>query len=116
MSISALVRVLIITDFLGDSMGISPLPIILVLLLGVLIFGKDLPEVARQVGSGLMEFRKGLNELKSVAKVVTTETSLESDRESSSEFSEETDKHEMSGIKFDPPDTLSPDDTIIVDK
>ena len=45
-------------------MTISPFTVIIVLVLGVLFFGKNLPAVAKQVGSSLLEFRKGLNEWK----------------------------------------------------
>lgn len=34
-------------------------------LLGVLIFGKRLPEVGRSVGQGLVEFKKGLQGIES---------------------------------------------------
>ncbi|MDR2168514.1 MAG: twin-arginine translocase TatA/TatE family subunit [Planctomycetaceae bacterium] len=44
-------------------MGISPFYIILVMIAGVLIFGKDLPDVMRKLGNALMEFRKGMNEI-----------------------------------------------------
>ena len=45
-------------------MTLTPFHIIIVLILGVLFFGKNLPGVARQVGSALLELRKGLNEWK----------------------------------------------------
>jgi len=43
---------------------ISPISIIAILVLGVLFFGKNLPEVAKQIGTALLEFRKGVNEWK----------------------------------------------------
>ena len=45
-------------------MTLNPLHVIIVLVLGVLFFGKNLPAVAKQIGSSLLEFRKGLNEWK----------------------------------------------------
>ena len=45
-------------------MTLTPFHIIVVLVLGVLFFGKNLPGVARQVGTALLELRKGLNEWK----------------------------------------------------
>jgi sec-independent protein translocase protein TatA len=42
----------------------SPFYIIVILALGVLFFGKNLPGVAKQIGSALMEFRRGVNEWK----------------------------------------------------
>jgi sec-independent protein translocase protein TatA len=41
----------------------APSHIILVLIVGVLLFGKRLPEVGRSLGKGLMEFKKGLHGL-----------------------------------------------------
>jgi sec-independent protein translocase protein TatA len=43
--------------------GLNPLTVIAVLVIGVLLFGKDLPEVARKLGKGLMEFKRGLQGL-----------------------------------------------------
>jgi len=45
---------------------VSPFSVIMILVLGVLIFGKNLPAVAKQIGSSLLEFRKGLDEWKEV--------------------------------------------------
>ena len=47
-------------------MSFNPLTVIIVLVLGVLFFGKNLPAVAKQIGSALIEFRKGLDEWKEV--------------------------------------------------
>jgi sec-independent protein translocase protein TatA len=40
--------------------GLSPSEMIIVLLLGLLLFGSKLPDVGRQLGRSLMEFKKGL--------------------------------------------------------
>jgi sec-independent protein translocase protein TatA len=37
--------------------------IIILLLLGVLLFGRKLPEVGKQLGKGIVEFKKGLKGL-----------------------------------------------------
>lgn len=47
--------------FLGGGMGYSEMIIFAVIAL--LLFGKNLPEVARSVGSSLMEFKKGMQEV-----------------------------------------------------
>jgi sec-independent protein translocase protein TatA len=39
---------------------LSPTTIVILLIIGVLIFGRRLPEVGRSVGKGLAEFRKGV--------------------------------------------------------
>jgi sec-independent protein translocase protein TatA len=44
--------------------GLGPSEVIILGILGVLLFGKRLPEVGRQLGQGIIEFKKGLNGLK----------------------------------------------------
>jgi sec-independent protein translocase protein TatA len=41
----------------------SPLHILLLLGIGILLFGKRLPEVGRSLGKGIVEFKKGLKGL-----------------------------------------------------
>jgi sec-independent protein translocase protein TatA len=43
--------------------NLSPEVIIIVLLLGVLFFGRRLPEVGRSLGKGIVEFKKGMRGL-----------------------------------------------------
>jgi sec-independent protein translocase protein TatA len=38
----------------------APQHILLVLVIGILFFGKRLPEIARSLGKGVVEFKKGL--------------------------------------------------------
>jgi sec-independent protein translocase protein TatA len=38
---------------------------LIVLVIAVLLFGKRLPEVGRSLGKGLVEFKKGLNDIQS---------------------------------------------------
>src|SRR5215470_7209266 len=40
--------------------ALSPMHILLVLVIGVLLFGKRLPEIGRSLGKGLVEFKKGM--------------------------------------------------------
>jgi sec-independent protein translocase protein TatA len=81
----------------------------MVLVLGVLFFGKKLPEVARQIGLGLMELKKGLNELNDLPKNRTAgnkrrQSSTTNESDLSTDFSnEETEKYELTGTKFEPP-------------
>ncbi len=42
---------------------LNPLEMVIILGLGVLLFGRKLPEVGRYVGKGIVEFRKGLRGL-----------------------------------------------------
>jgi sec-independent protein translocase protein TatA len=43
--------------------ALSPMHILVVLIIGVLLFGKRLPEIGRSLGKGLQEFKKGFNGL-----------------------------------------------------
>ena len=80
-------------------MTFQPFYIIVVLVLGVLFFGKNLPGVAKQIGSALLEFRKGVNEWK--------ETHHRSSGESMSKGTvveeELAERFESLGTKFEPP-------------
>src|SRR5215208_7846278 len=40
--------------------NIGPMELMIILGLGVLLFGKRLPEVGRSLGKGIVEFKKGL--------------------------------------------------------
>jgi sec-independent protein translocase protein TatA len=43
--------------------GLGPQEIALLLVLGVLLFGRKLPEVGRYLGKGIVEFKKGIKGL-----------------------------------------------------
>ncbi len=49
------------TPLLGNILG--PQEIVILLILGVLFFGKRLPEVGRYLGKGIVEFKKGMKGL-----------------------------------------------------
>jgi len=52
--------------------GLTPTTIIILLLLGVLLFGKKLPEMGRMLGKGVVEFKKGLAGLEDTFDTTTT--------------------------------------------
>ena len=43
--------------------SLSPMEIIIILGLGVLLFGRKLPDVGKYLGKGIVEFKKGLKGL-----------------------------------------------------
>ncbi|GHT33853.1 hypothetical protein FACS189427_00160 [Planctomycetales bacterium] len=81
----------------------TPFQIVIVLILGVLFFGKNLPEVAKQVGSIFGELRKGLNEFTSVSKGILDGKELNSLQEDIFEDKPAEDKYKTAGTKFVPP-------------
>ena len=55
--------------------GLGPTEMIIVGVIAVLLFGKRLPEVGRSLGKSLMEFKKGLNDIKSEMDVASMDNS-----------------------------------------
>jgi sec-independent protein translocase protein TatA len=43
--------------------GLSPATVVLLLVIGVLLFGKDLPDVARRIGKQVLDLRRSLQGL-----------------------------------------------------
>ena len=76
-----------------------PLSIIVILVLGVLFFGKNLPGMVKQIGSGLIEFRKGLDDWKEVRQRSTGV----SEAKSVVVRDEPEERFESLGAKFEPP-------------
>lgn len=56
--------------------GIGPQEMVIIGILGVLLFGKRLPEVGKSLGKGIAEFRRGFSgvedEIRSINRQVTT--------------------------------------------
>ncbi len=51
---------------------LSPWHLLIILGVGLLIFGKRLPEVGRSLGKGIVEFKKGLKGIEDEVDVTTT--------------------------------------------
>jgi sec-independent protein translocase protein TatA len=47
-------------DLILFGTAMSPLALIVILVIALIVFGKRLPEVARSLGKGIVEFKKGV--------------------------------------------------------
>ena len=61
--------------FFGGQMGW--MEILIILGLGVILFGRRLPEVGRYLGKGIVEFKKGLKGIEDEVETVNTANEVE---------------------------------------
>src|SRR5438067_7631508 len=52
--------------------ALQPMHLLLLLVIGILLFGNRLPEIGRSLGKGLVEFKKGLKGLEDEVQGTTT--------------------------------------------
>lgn len=81
--------------------GIGPQEMIIVGVVAVLLFGKRLPEVARSLGKGVVEFKKGISGIEEDLRTDTPSRYASSSR--TSRFNEIDDRDEATAPKFEPP-------------
>ena len=86
---------------------------IIIGIIALLLFGKRLPEVARSLGKGLVEFKKGVRGIEEEVDSATYSTE-ESSSASRPVPDEEADSDESTAPKFEPP-PAEPRDTSIVE-
>ena len=78
------------------------------MVLALLIFGKRLPEVARSLGKGMMEFKKGLYDIQDeVQTAVNTRPAVSQSRPVPSDTREETVAPKFEPPKFEPSEVSS---------
>ena len=90
--------------------GLGPFEMVVIGVIAVLLFGGNLPEVARKFGGSYREFRRGLNEVQQQFRVAEFEAKKaisiddkKSSTSSSSEDDEDDDVQTPSAPKFTPP-------------
>ena len=83
-------------------MSLNPFHVIIILVLGVLFFGRNLPGVARQIGTALIEFRKGLDDWKEVRQRSSGRSGSSSNKTTVMQDEPE-ERFESLGTKFEPP-------------
>lgn len=80
--------------------GLSPMEMMIIGAIAILLFGNKLPEVAKSVGKGFNEFKKGMHgideEINTATRVPTTSSSSRPSRAIE-------DREDTSGPKFEPP-------------
>ena len=78
----------------------TPWGIIIILVLGVLFFGKNLPDMAHKLGLALTEFRKGVDEWKETHH--RSATSVGAGKVQPEVMRDEDERFEALGTKFEP--------------
>ncbi|MDX1944366.1 MAG: twin-arginine translocase TatA/TatE family subunit [Pirellulaceae bacterium] len=83
--------------------GLGFQELLIVGVVAILLFGKNLPDVARKFGGMYREFRKGLDDLRSQVDFTDTYNSAPSKPRPRRTYSEGDDLDEVSAPKFEPP-------------
>lgn len=87
------------TGLFGFVHNIGPVEMLVILGIGILLFGKRLPEVGRSLGKGIVEFKKGLRGI---------EDEIDEASSSRPETRRADDRVEVDSPKFEiPPDSKS---------
>jgi len=83
----------------------GPWELVIVLFIALLLFGKRLPEVARSMGKGIVEFKKGVRGIEDEVGSATYMSTSSTSRPVPEEEAEE-----VTAPKFEPP-RFDPDET-----
>jgi sec-independent protein translocase protein TatA len=83
--------------------GLSPMELLVIGAIAILLFGNKLPEVAKSVGKGLNEFKRGMSGIEDELHSATRATSTPAPRSSSRPSRPIEDREEATAPKFDPP-------------
>jgi len=87
--------------------GLGPFEMVVIGVIAVLLFGANLPEVARKFGGSYREFRRGLNEVQQQFRVAEYEAKKNLSLDDSSKSKDDDDEDEEpagpSAPKFTPP-------------
>lgn len=87
--------------------GSHPMELIIVGIVALLLFGKRLPEVARSLGKGITEFKKGVRGIEDEVDNASTASSRPSSRPAAEDRPVETTAPKFEPPKFEPSDTNS---------
>lgn len=87
--------------------GSHPMELIIVGIVALLLFGKRLPEVARSLGKGITEFKKGVRGIEDEVESSSSASSRPSSRPAAEDRPVETTAPKFEPPKFEPSDTNS---------
>ena len=87
--------------------GSHPMELIIVGIVALLLFGKRLPEVARSLGKGITEFKKGVRGIEDEVDTSSSTSSRPSSRPMAEDRPVETTAPKFEPPKFEPSDTNS---------
>jgi sec-independent protein translocase protein TatA len=80
-------------------MGLGPMEMVIIGVIAILLFGNRLPEVAKSIGKGFNEFKKGMHGIEDEVNTASRPSTSTYSRPSRSIE----DREEPSAPKFDPP-------------
>ena len=85
--------------------GLGPFEMVVIGVIAVILFGGNLPEVARKLGGSYREFRRGLNEVQQQFRAAEHEAkkTFSADDSSTAVPEEDEETSEPSAPKFKPP-------------
>lgn len=84
-------------------LGLSFQELFIVAIVAILLFGKNLPDVAKKIGGVYRDFRKGLDDLRSQVDFSDTFNSAPAKSKPRRSYSEFDDVDEVSAPRFEPP-------------
>ncbi|MCG8648566.1 MAG: twin-arginine translocase TatA/TatE family subunit [Pirellulales bacterium] len=85
--------------------GLGPFEMVVIGVIAVILFGGNLPEVARKLGGSYREFRRGLNEVQQQFRMAEYEAkkTFSGDSSASDDVEDDDETSEPSVPKFTPP-------------
>ncbi len=82
----------------------NPVMMLILGVIAVLLFGERLPEVARSVGKGVMELKRGIRSIQDdVEGAINSSTSHSESMSAVSHYEEPEEREEATAPKFEPP-------------
>jgi sec-independent protein translocase protein TatA len=88
---------------MGDFFGLGMSEVLLLGVIAVLLFGKNLPDVGRKAGKYISDIRKSMQNIRQEIDSATSEITSELNVASSPSSDDSLDREEATAPKFEPP-------------